>query len=75
MLSTFEAENRHLDKHTEPQLKKRCAYKKKKVYISLEMTENWKYPEKEKKNVRWQKNEKKRKMTENSFHKVGGRII
>ena len=30
MLSTFEAENRHLDKHTEPQLKKRCAYKKKK---------------------------------------------
>ena len=29
MLSTFEAENRHLDKHTEPQLKKRCAYKKK----------------------------------------------
>ena len=32
MLSTFEAENRHLDKHTEPQLKKRCAYKKKDVY-------------------------------------------
>jgi len=32
MLSTFEAENGHLDKHTEPQLKKRCAYKKKKVY-------------------------------------------
>ena len=29
MLSTFEAENRHLDKHTQPQLKKRCAYKKK----------------------------------------------
>ena len=29
MLSTFEAENKHLDKHTEPQLKKRCAYKKK----------------------------------------------
>ena len=29
MLSTFEAENRHLDKHTEPRLKKRCAYKKK----------------------------------------------
>ena len=32
MLSTFEAENRHLNKHTEPQLKKRCAYKKN-VYI------------------------------------------
>ena len=29
MFSTFEAENRNLDKHTEPQLKKRCAYKKK----------------------------------------------
>ena len=35
MLSTFEAENRHLDKHTEPQLKKRCAYKKKKVYMKI----------------------------------------
>jgi len=30
MLGTIEAENRHLDMHTEPQLKKRCAYKKKK---------------------------------------------
>jgi len=29
MLSTFEAENRHLDEHSEPQLKKRCAYKEK----------------------------------------------
>ena len=34
MLSTFEAENRHLDKHTEPQLKKRCAYKNK-MYIRV----------------------------------------
>ena len=29
MLSTFEAENRHLYKHAQPELKKRSAYKKK----------------------------------------------
>jgi len=29
MLSTFEAENRHLDKHSEPQLKKGVLIKKK----------------------------------------------
>ena len=34
MLSTFEPENRHLDKLTEPRLIKRCAYKKKNVYVS-----------------------------------------
>ena len=38
MLSTFEAENRHLDKHTEPQLKKRCAYKKKMCMEALELS-------------------------------------
>ena len=27
MLSTFQAENRVLHKHTQPQLKKKCAYK------------------------------------------------
>ena len=32
MLSTFEAENRHLDKHAQPELKKRCARRKKNVY-------------------------------------------
>ena len=30
MLSTFKAEKRGLDKHTQPELKKRCAYKRKK---------------------------------------------
>ena len=29
MLSTFQAENRGLNKHSQPELKKRCAYKKK----------------------------------------------
>ena len=31
MLSTFKAEKRGLDKHTQPELKKRFAYKKKSV--------------------------------------------
>ena len=34
MLSTFEAENRHLDKHTEPQLKKGVLIKKN-VYCTI----------------------------------------
>ena len=34
MLSTFKAEKRGLDKHTQPELKKRRAYKKKVYYSS-----------------------------------------